>query len=37
VKLTPLPNLRRSSKGSAGTKSDLKDKALAVINLNENL
>jgi hypothetical protein len=37
VKVTPLPNLRRSSKGSAAIKSDLKDIAFSVINLNENL
>jgi len=34
---TTTKNLRRSSKGSAAIKSDLKDIALSVINLNENL
>ena len=37
VNITPLPNLRRLCKGSAAIKSDFKDIALSVINLNENL
>jgi hypothetical protein len=36
VNLTPLPNLRRSSYGSAAIQSDFKDIALVVINLNED-